>query len=46
MDLGVVRQIALVTTFVLSRHDFVVFEGSTIIMSEQHPMYGKLNLKL
>ncbi len=46
MDLGVVRQIALVTTFVLSRHDFVVFEGTTLTMSEQHLMYSKLNLKL
>jgi len=46
MDLGVVRQIALVTTFVLYRHDFVVLEGFTLIMSEQHLMYSKLNLKL
>jgi len=29
MDLGVVRQIALVMTFVLYRHDFVLFSGAT-----------------
>ncbi len=46
MDLGVVRQIALVMTFVLYRHDFVVFKGFTIIMSEQLLMYSKLHLKL
>ncbi len=42
----VARQVALVTTFVLSRHDCVVFKGSTLIMSEQPLMYSKLNLKL
>ena len=46
VELGVARQFALVTTFVLSRHDFVVLEGFTLIMSEQHLKYSKLNLKL